>query len=95
MTAPAAEVTVRRAERGIVVSQQSAGTDISANGEMQGERIRVGLRGHGAFVLRFEGMHIRDVEVRGGFIFVEPGTPFSVRGTVDGWLSVTARLARG
>ncbi len=55
--------------------------------------MRVGLRGHAAFVLRIEGMQVRDVEVRGGFVMAEPGERFAVRGAVDGWLSVTARLA--
>ena len=95
MTAPTFEVTVRRSGGVLIVSPADAGTDISASGDIEGDRIRVGLRGRGTFVLRFDGMHVRDVDVRGGFVFVEPGTPFAVRGTVDGWLSVTARLARG
>lgn len=55
-------------------------------------QLRVSLRGRGEAVVRFEGIDVADVDVRGSYAIVEPGTPCVVRAHVDRWLSITARL---
>jgi hypothetical protein len=52
----------------------------------------VSLRGGGEAAVRFDGIDVADVDVRGGYAVVEPGAPCVVRAPVDGWLSITVRL---
>jgi hypothetical protein len=52
----------------------------------------IALRGEGDVEI-YIAVAVADVDVRGGFAFVEPGMPCRVRTRVDGWLSLTVRRA--
>lgn len=83
-------VTAHRGRPSVTVEPAAAPVTAEV---IPGERqLRVSLRGHGEAFVRFEGIDVADVDVRGGYALVEPGTPCVVRASVDGWLSITARL---
>lgn len=91
---PPISITVTVREDRPEVSVRPFGTDVQAEAHGEGRYLRVALRGSGDVEVRFEGLRVRDVDVRGGFVQAAPGSPYAVRAKLDGWLSVSARLDR-
>jgi hypothetical protein len=79
---------------GVPVLEATPTAAIDASVSRSERLVRVALRGRGDVEVRFSGMGIADVDVRGGYVFAIPGEPYVVRAHGDGRLSISARLHR-
>ena len=87
-------VTVTMPEGAPVLETVPPSATIDASVSLSEHLVRVALHGSGAVEVRFSGMDVADVDVRGGYVFAIPGEPYVVRAHVEGRLSISARLRR-